>query len=46
VVLHPFVEHAVEARVRAVVLECRHAVRFVERDAAVEDRVLEIVPEG
>nr|ACR36918.1 unknown [Zea mays] len=44
VVLHALVEHAVEARVRAVVLERRHPVRLVERDAAVQHRVLEIVP--
>lgn len=44
VVLHALVEDAVEAGVRAVVLERRHPVRLVERDAAVQDCVLKVVP--
>lgn len=41
---HASVEHLVEPGVRAVVLERGHSVRLVERDPAVEDCILQVIP--
>lgn len=44
VVLHALIEHLVEPRVRAVVLERRHAVGLVEWDPPLQHRILQVVP--